>query len=436
VKPEIVVSARTKRNDAGLDDTMEELEKIVADGIGRLKAAVSDDKAALASRAQQAEQVVEDLRATMAALEARLRETEDAIHRKDAASQKNEETLSAEIRELQTLVKKKDEALESRDSEINDLKATVDALTEQATRVALAIQQAKAEAASAVRDAEQVIEGLKANAARLEAKLGESADAAHRKDAASQQREETLSAEIRELQTLVKKKDEALESRDSETNDLKATIDALAEQATQLQLGLQQGKEEAASAARDAEQVIEGLKAKIAALEAQAAQAEQIVGETDWTIERLDQDGDQQVIDLGADLEHQRNGVNETSPFFSPTEALPREIGTVAAGSTQLNPDEENPSHFQAGDVASIAKEAALETVSQDAFDRMIAEFSRLTNVIGSISSLIVRDHVRALGESIAEFPRARLTDLLDSLCREISDDKLKSDFRERFGKA
>jgi hypothetical protein len=54
---------------------------------------------------------------------------------------------------------------------------------------------------------------------------------------------------------------------------------------------------------------------------------------------------------------------------------------------------------------------------------------------MGSIASLIVRDHVRALGESIEEFPQKRLTKLLDSLSKEISDDKLKADFCSRFAK-
>ena len=70
--------------------------------------------------------------------------------------------------------------------------------------------------------------------------------------------------------------------------------------------------------------------------------------------------------------------------------------------------------------------------MSKNAFDGLIAEFSELTNVIGSIASLIVRDHVRALGESMEEFPQRRLTELLESLSGQIADDKLKAKFRAR----
>ena len=538
-KPDIMVSAQAKGNDGSLNDAMEELEKIFVDGIGRLKAAVSDDQAVVASEAQHAEQVIEGLKADIAVLEAKLRETEDTVHRKDVASQKIEETLGTEIRNLQSVVKKKEEALESRDSEVNDLKSKTDVLVEQVTHLELAIQQAKGEAASEAQHAEQVIEGLKANIAVLEAKLRETEDTVHRKDVASQKIEETLGTEIRNLQSVVKKKEEALESRDSEVNDLKSKTDVLVEQVTHLELAIQQAKGEAASEAQHAEQVIEGLKAniavleaklretedtvhrkdiasqkmeetlsteirdlqsvvkkkeealesrdsevndlksktdvlveqvthlelaiqqakgetaseaqraeqvieglkvKIATLEAQLTQREQIVGETAWTIKGLDQDRDRQLIDFNAELEPQTNGVKEISSFFNKAEILvdsqAQDIARVVAGE-QLKTGEEKPatSHLQAAGVTSIVTEAARETVSRDVFDRMIAEFSELTNVIGSIASLIVRDHVRALGESMEEFPQTRLTELLKSLSGQISDDKLKADFRGRFGK-
>ena len=307
-----------------------------------------------------------------------------------------EETLNTEIRDLQSLVKKKDEALEGRDSEVNDLKSKRESLAEQITQLELAIQQAKGEAASQARHAEQVIEGLKATITGLEAKLKETEEALHSKDLASQKMEETLNTEIRDLQSLVKKKDEALEGRDSEVNDLKSKRESLAEQITQLELAIHQAKEEAASQARHAEQAIEGLKAKIATLEAQRRQPEQIVGGTDWTIKALHQDPDIQVTDIDAELELQTKRMKK------------------AAG------------------VTSVVAQPAVKTVSQDAFDRLIAEFSELTNVIGSIASLIVRDHVKALGESMEEFPQRRLTELVESLSGQIADDKQKAKFRER----
>src|SRR4249920_32642 len=256
-KPEIVVSARANGDDTDLDDAMEELEKLFSDGIRKLKAAASEDQAVIANEAQQVEQVIEGLRATITGLEAKLRETEEALHSKDLASQKLAETLNTEIRDLRSALQKKDEVLEGRDSEVNDLKSN---------------------------------------------------------------------------------------------------RDGLAEQVTQLELAIQQTKGEAASLAQHAAKVIEGLKIKIATLEAQRRQPEQMVGGIDWTIKGLDQDGDRQVTDINPELDLQ--------------------TGTMK----------------KAAGVTSVIEKPARKTVSQEAFDRLIAEFSKLTNVIESIASLIVRD--------------------------------------------
>ncbi|MPZ76654.1 MAG: hypothetical protein GEU77_09015 [Deltaproteobacteria bacterium] len=331
-----MVSARTKGNNGSLNDAVEELEKIFVGGINRLKAAVSNDQAVVANEAQHAEQAIEGLKANITVLEARLRETEDTVHRKDAASHEMEENLSTEIRDLQSVVKKKEEALESRESDVNDLKSKIDVLVEQVSQSELAIQQTKGEAASE---------------------------------------------------------------------------------------------------AQHAEQAIEGLKIKIATLQAQLSQTKQIFAGIDSTIKGPDQDRNRQAIDLHAQLKPRTNGIKN-----SKAEALvgikAQAISTVVAGE-QLKTGEEKPttSHFQAAGVTSIVTEAARETVSHDTFDRMIAEFSKLTNVMGSIASLIVRDHVRAFDESMENFPQTRLKKLLESLSKEISDDKLKADFCERFGK-
>src|SRR5215468_6900909 len=170
-KPDIMVSIRAKGDDGHLDDAIQELEKIFVDRIGGLKAAFSDNQAVVASEAQHAGQVIEGLNANITALEAKLRETEDALHRKDVANQKMEESLSTEIRDLQSVVKQKEEALKSRDSEVNDLKSNRDVLAEQITRVELAIQQAKGEAAIKAQHAEQLIEGLKGKIIGQKAKL-------------------------------------------------------------------------------------------------------------------------------------------------------------------------------------------------------------------------------------------------------------------------
>jgi len=157
-KPDVMVSARANGNEGSLNGAMKELEKIFVDGIDRLKAAVVADQAVVASQAEHAERVIEDLRANITVLEAKLREMEDTVQRKDVASQKMEESLSTKISDLQSTVKVKEETLESRDSEVKDLKSKTDVLVEQVTRLELAIQRAKGEAESEAQHAERVIE--------------------------------------------------------------------------------------------------------------------------------------------------------------------------------------------------------------------------------------------------------------------------------------
>jgi predicted nucleic acid-binding Zn-ribbon protein len=441
-KPHLVVSARVKDRDGSLNDGIQELEKILVDRIGKLKTAVSDDQAVVASEIQHAEQTIEGLKANITALEARLRETEDTVHRKEVASQKMEENLSTEICDLQSVVKKKEEDLESRQSEINDLKSKIDVLIEQVTQLGLAIRQAKGEAASEAQHAEQVIEGLKANITALEARFRETEDIAHRKEAAAQKMQESLTTEIRDLQSVVKKKEEALESRDSEVNQLKSKTDVLTGQVSQLELTIDQAKGKAASEAQHAEQVIEGLKIKTATLQAQLSQAEQIVGgliadprllRADSTIKALDQNRNNPSTDLNSELEPQTNG-SKDSKAEAVVDTHAQANGTVVAGE-QLKTGEEKPIslHREAAAITPIATEAVREIVSQEAFDFMIAEFAERSNVMESIASLIVRDHVRAIGESMEEFPQRRLIELLESLSRTISDEKLKTDFCQRF---
>jgi chromosome segregation ATPase len=535
---DVPVSVQTNEN-SGLDDAIETLEQVVVNGLARLKTSVTDHQAAAASKVHQAEQVSEDLRATVAGLEAQLRETEENLRRREAAGQKMEESLGAEIRDLQSALKQKEEALESRNFEINDLRSKTDVLTKQASDLELAVEQAKGAAAGEARRAEQVIEGLKTNISALEDKLGETEDNVQKKDETSrrmeesfgaeihdlqsvlkqkeealesrdsevndlrsktevltrqvshltlvvdqakgalasevhraeqvieglrvkitaleaklreaqenvqknhlagQKMEESLRAEIRDLQSVVKQKEEALESRDFEINDLKSKTDVLTKEVLHLESAVEQAKAAAASEVYRAEQSIEGLKAEIAMFHARVRQKEQIVGQAGSVNKDVDRKQDKPVVELNAGLETS-NGMEEMHSFLGRAETAPgfhaKDFGTAVSGE-QVKTDDEKAaaSRFQPAAVTPIVTDAVPETVSGDVFDRMIAEFSERTNVIKSIASLIMRHHVRALGQSMEEFPRTRLPDLLKSLSEEISDDKMKASFLQRFGKA
>jgi len=141
-----------------------------------------------------------------------------------------------------------------------------------------------------------------------------------------------------------------------------------------------------------------------------------------------------EVIDLKSQLNRLNNGIKEMSSFFKQSEVL----GTVdGQDNSAVSPKgesktaEENPASAQAKGkpIASPAPDAVLENVSPEFFERLTLE---LTQTIGPMAPLIVRDHVKGLGETMEQFPKARVKELLETVSTEILDEKVKTGFRER----
>jgi capsular exopolysaccharide synthesis family protein len=55
---------------------------------------------------------------------------------------------------------------------------------------------------------------------------------------------------------------------------------------------------------------------------------------------------------------------------------------------------------------------------------------SKLTDLIGPIAPLLVRDQIRILGEPLNAFPHRRLDELVEKLCEEILDENLRHRFK------
>ena len=278
-------SGLVKGNTAStLNDAVEELEKFVADRIGKLKVALKESAALVASDVQHAEQVIDDLKTNVAVLEAKLRETEDAIRSKELASQKTEESFNARI-------------------------------------------------------------------AALEAKLKETDEIVRAKDAAIKNLEQNNSAKIDALENQLKNKEKLLTNRSRE------------------------------------------------------------------------------VIDLKAQLEHLRNGIKEMSSFFKQSEVLGAIEGQDKSAVSRKGESKTAGAQATGEAMASLAADAGLENVSPEFFKQLTLE---LTQTIGPMAPLIVRDHVKAFGETIEQFPKARVKELLEAVSSEILDEKVKTGFRER----
>jgi chromosome segregation ATPase len=343
--------ARLKGSNAlTLNDEMVELEKLIVDRLGRLKAAVKEGEAVVADEVQHAEQVAESLKANIVALDAQLKETEDTVRKKDLASQEMEASLTANIHDLQSEIKTKERILESRDNEITVLKSKIDVLVMRVTELELAIQQAKAEAASEAERVTHVTEGFRARIAALEAQLSQTEEIVRGKELTIKELEQNLSAKIRDLENQVRNKEKLLTSRSRRVNDLESQVKFLT------------------------------------------------------------------------------SGIKEMSSFFRQTEGLADSEMQDPSG--QLKTEQEKPgtSQFKGVGFTSDTTHAAQETLSPDFFDRMTHE---LIQAIGPFASMILRDNVKALGESIETFPKPRLTELVDMISKEILNEDMKIGFRK-----
>jgi len=77
----------------------------------------------------------------------------------------------------------------------------------------------------------------------------------------------------------------------------------------------------------------------------------------------------------------------------------------------------------------SPTKAAAVETIPTGFLDRMI---DKLTECVGPMALMIVHDQIKLLGENPSVFPQARLEELIELVGREISDNKLRTAFKQQ----
>jgi chromosome segregation ATPase len=311
------------------------------------------------------------------------------------------------------------------------------------------------------KETQQVIENLSEDIAMLETKLKDAEETARSKESESQKMEESLTAKIDGLQNELNTEKETLQSRDNDINDLKSNVHVLMKQVTELEIAIKQAKAEAAAEANRTEQITESSNTKIAALEAQIRDIKEIVRSKESTINGLEQNltakildfetqlrnrekllagRDTEIKDLKSKLQVLTGKLKEMSSFLKQAEALAtveeQNSGTLAV-SEPLNGVEEKPvsSPFEVEVPAVTSNQqtnVAQRTVSPDFFDLMSQV---LSPIIGRQAPMIVRKHVAALGESMENFPKSRLAELLEMLSKEIRNEPLRTGFRIWFVK-
>jgi chromosome segregation ATPase len=311
------------------------------------------------------------------------------------------------------------------------------------------------------KETQQVIQTLSEDFAMLETKLKDAEETVRRKESASQKMEERLTAEIHALQNELNTEKEALQSRDKEISDLKSNVDTLVQQVTELKTAIKQATAAAATEANRTAQLTEGFTVNIASLEAQIRDTKEIVRGKEATITALEQDlaakvrdfekqlknketllagKDREINDLKAKLQVLTGKIQEMSSFLKQAEALAIVEGqnsSTLAANEPLNGAKEKPADSSlkvkvaavtSNDQANVLQ----QTVAPDFFDLMSQE---LKMILGPQATIIVGEHVAALGESTQKFPKSRLAELLEVLSKEIVNEPLRISFRKWFVK-
>jgi DNA repair exonuclease SbcCD ATPase subunit len=311
------------------------------------------------------------------------------------------------------------------------------------------------------KETQQVIQTLSEDFAILETKLRDAEETARRKESVSQKMEERLYAEIHTLQNELNREKQTLQSRDNDIKDLKSNMEIFAKQATESERAIKQAKADAMLEASRTEQLTESLNRKIAALDANISDMKEIIRSKEATINALEQElgtairdfenqlrnkeellagRDAEINDLKSKLQVLTGKIQGMASFLKQAEALAiveGQNGSMLATSEPLDGVKKKPpeSRFKVKVPAATSNEqtnVAQKTVSPDFFDLMNQE---LTVIMGHQASVIVRERVAALGESMQEFPKSRLAELLEILSKDVVDEPSRIGFRKWFVK-
>ena len=296
-----------------------------------------------------------------------------------------------------------------------------------------------------IRQSQQLGDGLKADIATLQAKLEQTEEAIAKQDSSREELKKTLTAEIESLQSRLNAKDESLTKREKELSEYKTKADNNGRQINELQLAIHKANEQVAGQAKAVDAVTKSLHAKITELEALLKKPQAVAEEEVSTIEELTAPAekletiindkkehfmpqDVESNELTAKSKHLTIGFGETSAF---TGISAEPVANTAAQHRPITgPETSTPGEFGVTKVASIVEPR--DTVSPDLLKLIVSELAEFTNVMESLASLLVRRHMKHLGESIERFPLKRLPELFEALATEVSGDNRQIDFRQR----
>jgi len=212
---------------SNLRHEIENLERLVTQRLGKVKAAMQAGEAIVIQESRQAEQLAANLKTDIAMLRANLKEAEEAFAIRDLARQKIEESLNAKIKSFQEEITKKDALLVTRENEITGYKSKIEDNATKTSDLELNIRKNEEEAASNAKCAEDFAQKTLTKVTALEAQLKKTEELASYQESSIQELKNELGAKAQEFDCIVKDKQELLMRQDSEINDLKSQLKRL-----------------------------------------------------------------------------------------------------------------------------------------------------------------------------------------------------------------
>jgi uncharacterized protein YheU (UPF0270 family) len=212
---------------SNLRHEIENLERLVTQRLGKVKAAMQAGEAIVVQESRQAEQLAANLKTDIAMLRANLKEAEEAFAIRDLARQKTEESLNAKIKSFQEEITKKVALLVTRENEITAYKSKIDDNATRISELELNIRKKEEEAAINAKCAEDLARKTLAKVTVLESQLKATEELANYQKSSIQELKNELGAKAQEFDCIVKDKQELLMRQDSEINDLKSQLKRL-----------------------------------------------------------------------------------------------------------------------------------------------------------------------------------------------------------------
>lgn len=212
---------------SNLRHEIENLERLVTQRLGKVKATMQAGEAIVIQESRQAEQLAANLKTDIAMLRANLKEAEEAFATRDLARQKIEESLNAKIKSFQEEITKKAALLATRENEITSYKSKIEDNVTKISDLELNIGKKEEEAANNAKCAEDLAQKTLTKVTALEAQLRKTEELASYQESSIQELKNELGAKAQEFDRIVKDKQELLMRQDSEINDLKSQLKRL-----------------------------------------------------------------------------------------------------------------------------------------------------------------------------------------------------------------